>query len=133
MEEGNRKEWKMQVREKGKVKGRGQPGRHPPNPSPSRWGVPLGSQRSPPGCPQRDPRAQLPAPGGAGRTPAQACRAAAPHLAPLTRWQLAGERLRLPPPAPEQKMRVTPAGWGFYSPDKNSAGWPAVGGPERCE
>lgn len=95
--------------------------------------MPAGSQSLSHWSPQGVLRAQHPAPSWAGRTPAQVCRATAPHLAPVTRWQLAGERLRLPPPAHEQKMRVTPAGWGFYSPDKNSAGWPAIGGPERCD
>lgn len=75
---------------------------------------------------------QLPA-RQAGRTPAQVGWAAAAHLAPVTRWQLAGEQLHLPPPAHKQKMRVMLAGWGFYSPDKNSAGWPVIGGPERCD
>lgn len=87
------------------------------------------SQRSP----QDVLHAQYTAPSQAGRTPAKVCWAIEAHLAPVTRWQLSGEWLRLPPLAHKQKMRVTLAGWGFYSPDKNSAGWPVIGGPERCD
>lgn len=92
-------------------------------------GLPVLVPGKPPGC----SHAQYPVPSQAGRTLAKVCRAIAAHLAPVTRWQLSGEWLRLPLLAHKQKMRVTLAGWGFYSPDKNSAGWPVIGGPERCD
>ena len=53
--EGNRKDRKIQVREKGRVKGRGQLGQCPPSPSPSLPGV-RGCHRAPSACPGGAPR-----------------------------------------------------------------------------